>query len=185
MVFSFFSKSKKQKETETFKLINKISNTVIGLQHQINVLEKQQQADLQKVKILIQSKKEETAKKVYKNTRNTAEIINRLHDQVTMLEQNKLTLIEKEGNKAVFNIVKSVNTDIKKSKIKIDDVEKELEKSFENAEDIKEINEVYNSFQIENEIEFEDFVSCLIEEENKIDNEPAQEKKVLEEQILL
>ncbi|KAM0679036.1 hypothetical protein BDAP_000415 [Binucleata daphniae] len=167
MLFSLFTKSEKQKDNERFRLLNQITNTVIGLQQQIQNLEKQRENEIAQTKQLIKNKRNDAAKLRYRNVKNIDELINKVYERVLILERNKLCLIEEEGNRAVYNIMKSINDDYKENKIEIEDVEKELEKNTDAIEDRKELSGVYTSFVAEYDMtEYDDLVNSVSVEEN-------------------
>lgn len=186
MFFSLFKKSEKKKESERIRVLEQVTNTIIGLQKQIQNLEKQRECEIDQIKTLIKNKKHEVGKIRYKNVKNIDELINRIYERTLMLERNKLSLIEEEGNRLVYNIMKNVNDDYVQNKVKIENVEKELDRSFDAVEDRNEVSGVYTSFIAEdNDAEYDDLVnSIVIEERESMGDEKEMVKQEQNDMVL-
>ncbi|KAM0687354.1 hypothetical protein COBT_001408 [Conglomerata obtusa] len=165
MLLSLFTKTDKQKAEERYKLLLKIGNTIVSLQRQITALEKQREEETERIKMLIRNGKTEYARKRYRCIKNIDDLVNRIYEQIAILETNKLCLIEEEGNRAVYDIMKLINHEYAQDSVKVNDIEKEIDKNSIAGEDRKEICEIYTTFASENENEYEDFLSSILDED--------------------
>lgn len=150
--------TKKSKKDDT---LLKIISTMAIFQKQVEYYENERNDIKRKINDMIEMGMTADSKRLCISVKRLDETISKLYSQLNILEANKLSFIEEQNNRVVFDLVTKINKEHMKSDVKMVDLEKELEKNLEVVEERKEVAMVLEeTFVEENELD----VSLIMED---------------------
>ncbi|KAF7684177.1 hypothetical protein TCON_0623 [Astathelohania contejeani] len=141
MGFSFFKKKSKtsKKEKESKELINTINNSIIAVERQIKIYESEKEKKMEEVRRLYDGKNIANAKSVYKMVKLLEKTIDKLYQQLTVLQTNRLSFIEECGNRNIFDMMKTINKENEKYGLDTEKIDKVVDSNVELIE-----NRIFN-----------------------------------------
>ncbi|EJW03920.1 hypothetical protein EDEG_01787 [Edhazardia aedis USNM 41457] len=140
------------------KTLTRITNIIISLEREKEYLQEQKNEHLIKIKRLIAEGRVEEAKQEYYKKKNFEDTITALNGQISILETNKIKIVEQTTNKVVYNVIKTVNKEFK-SQEKYKKVENVIENNIELINEQKEVNDMLQEFVVKDvDEEFENLI---------------------------